>query len=591
MFSVSLYVVTATFGRIAREGAEVSLLQLRGTTTCRPPGVFVVGASRSGTSVTTSLLERVGLKLGKAGERQGGSAHPDGINEWNDVVRLNGKAWPGKWSDIPRPLSAEVLSSGLVQDAAAILEKLVQDTDCQPWALKDPRFVVTLPLWARAASDAGLSFAVLLVSREPISNAESLFRHQAKHTPFIDPLLRWQRMNELALQESTPYTRHLIHYSDLVSDTRRDKALSSLVAWLSGAGIPAALPTHGVGELIVSHDEPVSEVDQSTPCGDRSNPQTCVLTAGQAALAERLRSGAGLDPALALVNAATDKPLMAELGAAFSRQRQGCGIILNAYGKEKYIDRAVQTAKYLHDLEPTQGWCPDEKEEVKAKITIFTDVLPLPEVDGDGTRFVYLPDEAGKLAAKTFAVPHSAPSFHASPTVWWKRIVGLLRSPYMRTLTLDLDCLPRTGAAVADAFAQLRDNDLFTAKAPVPYGGSFGVSSAPAPPGLTESQAAAWKAFPERNLGLVGWNFHSESARTLVLDYADAFARELGRGAAVNGDQTAFREALFQHRASASGLREVQCAEGTCCRWRADDTCTWVHGRRLAKVLLKGDSF
>ena len=42
-----------------------------------------------------------------------------------------------------------------------------------------------------------------------------------------------------------------------------------------------------------------------------------------------------------------------------------------------------------------------------------------------------------------------------------------------------------------------------------------------------------WASFPERNLGLVGWNFARESTRALALDFAHAFARELADGAAV----------------------------------------------------------
>ena len=89
------------------------------------------------------------------------------------------------------------------------------------------------------------------------------------------------------------------------------------------------------------------------------------------------------------------------------------------------------------------------------------------------------------------------------------------------------------GAAAGEAFAQLRDADLFTAEAPVPFGGSFGAAAAPAPPGLTAAEAAAWAAFPERNLGLVGWNFRRAAARGVALDFARAFARELQGGAAV----------------------------------------------------------
>ena len=135
----------------------------------------------------------------------------------------------------------------------------------------------------------------------------------------------------------------------------------------------------------------------------------------------------------------------AELAAAASRTRKGCGIILSAFGP-KYADRALRTAEYLRGLDLPPGWCADEGEEgVHAKITIFTDVLPLPS-HGDGIQVVYFPAAAGALAERTFPVPGAAPRYQASPAVWWKRIVGLLNSPYMLTLALDLDCLPRTGA-------------------------------------------------------------------------------------------------------------------------------------------------
>jgi hypothetical protein len=243
---------------------------------------------------------------------------------------------------------------------------------------------------------------------------------------------------------------------------------------------------------------------------------------------------------------------------------------------------------YIRGLALPQDWCGAtagaEDHESRASVTIFSDMSHLPDAPGDGVRFVYLPAEAGALADKTFSVPEAAPEYHVTPEIWWKRIVALFHSPYELTLTLDIDSLPTSGAALAGAFADLRDANVFTAQAPMPYGGSFGNKLHPAPPGLTPTETAAWESFPERNLGLVGWNFNSESARAVAVDFARAFVRELETGAAVHGDQTAFREALFQHRVS---VRERLCETTECCRWTGGATCSWLHSHETWEELVK----
>jgi hypothetical protein len=268
---------------------------------------------------------------------------------------------------------------------------------------------------------------------------------------------------------------------------------------------------------------------------------------------------------------------------ALSRPRSGCGIVLNAYGAG-YADRALVTASYIRRLVLPQGWCGEIQTDTYVPITIFTDANILPATIA-GIEFVFLPAVAAELAMKSF--PEMEENFHETPMLWWKRIVALANSPYELTIALDLDSLPRTGEALADAFGQLRTADLFTVEAPSPYGGSFNNPSTPAPPWLTEAEAADWSSFPERNLGLVGWNLASETTRSLVLLFARAFVREIDSGAAVHGDQTAFREALFLHEhVYASGLYEHRCEPKTCCRHDVTTACAWVHDKEESDVML-----
>ena len=75
----------------------------------RAPGIFVLGVSRSGTSIFTSLLRALGAHLGGAERgRLGGAgsgAHPDGINELPSAAALNKAIFAAHGALEPSPSS------------------------------------------------------------------------------------------------------------------------------------------------------------------------------------------------------------------------------------------------------------------------------------------------------------------------------------------------------------------------------------------------------------------------------------------------------------------------------------------------------
>ena len=153
------------------------------------PGIFVLGVSSSGTSVVMSVLHALGAHLGGA-ERVGRSdAHPDGINELPAAVALDKAIYAAhglKWEDTPRLLPPS--HPELVGKARQVLLELSRGAPPgRPWALKDPRLVVTLGYWSRAADLLNSSYSLVLTAREPLANAASL----CKHGRFKQPLRRW----------------------------------------------------------------------------------------------------------------------------------------------------------------------------------------------------------------------------------------------------------------------------------------------------------------------------------------------------------------------------------------------------------------
>ena len=173
-------IVTCEVHRVRAAGAAGRLVIAKpanGTEkkTCRPPGVIVVGVSRSGTSIATSILGRLGAHLGTVAKGSFQN-HPDGKNEFKPAVVVNKHIYDVDgltWDELPRPLSPGTRTRrDLVDraiDALAAFLDLGWDS-CAPgawWALKDPRFSITLPIWLAVAKRLRLHVAILFVWREP----------------------------------------------------------------------------------------------------------------------------------------------------------------------------------------------------------------------------------------------------------------------------------------------------------------------------------------------------------------------------------------------------------------------------------------
>lgn len=199
-----------------------------GVELCRPAWmsdtIFVLGTSRSGTSITTQLLQMMG-GVGEFSHSQRFSWYSQYESE--PVVQLNsqymrahGRFWnsfgvheqrPRGACYAPLPLNASV---DLVTQAARVIRRLraqhsppAGPAPRSPLLLKDPRFAWTLNLWLDALErNFGLPPpTIVLVHRGPVETALSLNCHE-KHGR---PIQHWEGTLRLNLHAVSRYIYQL----------------------------------------------------------------------------------------------------------------------------------------------------------------------------------------------------------------------------------------------------------------------------------------------------------------------------------------------------------------------------------------------
>ena len=145
------------------------------------PLILVVGMHRSGTSLLGSILQALGVAL--PGPLIAGDRHnPEGYFERSDITALQEELlidlqrwWPSEAGLLPLPEGW--LHRARSQRAAAALQRLLEHDVHQqrgPWAVKDPRTCLLLPLWRQVAAELHLPLQLLLAVRDPAEVVVSL---------------------------------------------------------------------------------------------------------------------------------------------------------------------------------------------------------------------------------------------------------------------------------------------------------------------------------------------------------------------------------------------------------------------------------
>jgi GT2 family glycosyltransferase len=153
--------------------------------------LIVLGMHRSGTSMVAGALAAQGMTVGAPSELLFDQEdNPHGFFERRDVVELNNAILAhsgGEWFRPPPEISVD---PELVAKAATLLKYL----GAGPFLLKDPRMVLTWPIWQEVLPQPQFVF----VYRHPMAVAESLRRRN--HFPLQYGLALWEYYNRTALE-------------------------------------------------------------------------------------------------------------------------------------------------------------------------------------------------------------------------------------------------------------------------------------------------------------------------------------------------------------------------------------------------------
>jgi hypothetical protein len=183
---------------------------------------LLLGAQRSGTSVTSHMLSKFGIDFGNP-ERFLQAAHNPiffelkWINQYNDrlLQRLG-----YKYTDCFLPVEADYIPDRM-GDLEQELPTLLQQEwgDATTIGIKDPRISLTFPVWQRVLASQGFSLNIVFLFRHPgdfLRSNQKLFQdwsgwNEGRHLHF------WLRLTLAALYFTRDYPVCLVNYDELMA--------------------------------------------------------------------------------------------------------------------------------------------------------------------------------------------------------------------------------------------------------------------------------------------------------------------------------------------------------------------------------------
>ena len=188
----------------------------------RAPLILVVGMHRSGTSLLGSILQALGVSL--PGPLIPGDQHnPAGYFERSDITALQEELlidlqrwWPSEQGTLD--LHEGWLTTARAQRVAHQLKLLLKAEQGQhtgPWAIKDPRSSLLLPLWRQVAAELDQPLRLLLAFRDPAEVVTSLITRDAEATGMTAARAQalWIRHQQQLLLDAGDLPLQVVSYS------------------------------------------------------------------------------------------------------------------------------------------------------------------------------------------------------------------------------------------------------------------------------------------------------------------------------------------------------------------------------------------
>ena len=239
--------------------------------------VIVAGSGRSGTSLVSGLLKRLGCRV-PTPEVPADESNPKGFAESQWVVDLHERlldmvnvqvsdARPAAWAKTAKVC----LNSNVQAEVRAFLEEQFAKSD--DLVIKDPRMSWFLPVWRRAAQDLGATPRVLVMLRHPAAVVASKQTYYGGRQGEASRAAGW--VNQLLFTEraTRDAPRVFVRYEKLLEDwtsTLSSAAEAIDLAVVRDAPAPAIRNAHEFVDVTL----------------DRSKPQWGVVPAGLVSQAE-----------------------------------------------------------------------------------------------------------------------------------------------------------------------------------------------------------------------------------------------------------------------------------------------------------------
>jgi len=234
--------VTQVEDELARRGGPARVRPPREERGNATPGaaraIFVLGMARTGTSVTTRLLNLCGAEVGPGDKLMAPNANVNakGFYEHFPLMQINVallRRLGGSWRDPPVLAPGWELDPRL-DDLRSQARQLIADdfAAARLWVFKDPRTSLTLPFWRPLVGQ--IDFVICY--RNPLAVAASLERRD--NLTLEQSLALWERYTASAIAHTQGARRLFIGYDECFDD--RDAVLRALAAFAGDAGRASA---------------------------------------------------------------------------------------------------------------------------------------------------------------------------------------------------------------------------------------------------------------------------------------------------------------------------------------------------------------
>jgi tetratricopeptide (TPR) repeat protein len=244
---------------------------------------------RSGTSCLAGMLQLAGFAAGTVNDyapnnRRGNREDPAIVALNDRVLRANGADW-----DDPPPIDTPLwFDEPHRRSRMSLLEAAA--THDRPWMFKDPRTLLTLPLWREALPNPRR----LGIFRHPLRVAQSLYYRAQGQQAIARGLALWTRYNEALLREHERAAFPLVCFdvsgAEFIAAVAQ--ALHNECGDLVDAGRIDLVPLADFYDADELHQQHLLDAEA---LGD--DPDARAALARAMALYERLRQIAGIDAA------------------------------------------------------------------------------------------------------------------------------------------------------------------------------------------------------------------------------------------------------------------------------------------------------